>query len=127
MSESEFVRGPAMVAGYLAALESNESSRILRFFAPDAIVISPTYGVVRAAEFYPKLCFDTLKAEIDVRTICAADDDPRTVFAYFDYLWTLKDGTAKHLEVVDIFRLSGQTIGSLRIFADGLKASKSQE
>ena len=40
---------------YLAALEAADEARVLALFTGDAIVHSPLYGPVPAAEFYPAL------------------------------------------------------------------------
>lgn len=106
------------VASYLTALRRNCPDEILAFFAPNAEVISPTYGRMQAEPFYRKLCADTESVEIVVRGIYSAAGTEDVVAAHFDYDWVLADGTVKSLELLDLFTFQDGRIGQLRIFAD---------
>lgn len=107
--------------GYLNALESNDPSRILAFFAAGAKVVSPTYGQMNASDFYARLCADTKSVNISLRDISQSARDANLVFAHFDYTWVLNDGTTKVLEILDVFQMEQGKILNLRIFADGKK------
>ena len=106
-----------IISAYLTALEANHLGGILSCFAPHALITSPTYGAMEAETFYKKLCADTVKTEISGIEIHASAVDSLTWFAQFDYQWSLRDGTTKLLTILDRFRIEGDSIGALRIFA----------
>jgi hypothetical protein len=110
-----------LIRSYLLALEANQAGKILAHFSLDAEIVSPTYGRMAAAPFYEQLCADTSNVEIFLREISESRGRSDLVFAHFDYRWTLKDGSTKNLEIMDLFKLEGGKIKSLRIFADGRK------
>ena len=121
LSKPESSNSIAIIQGYLNALESNDKNQILSFFAQSAEIISPTYGRMRAGEFYTKLCADTASVVIKIRNINQTAENSDFVFAHFDYTWKLIDGTIKELEILDEFQLNQGKIQMLRIFADGKK------
>ena len=107
-----------LINDYLAALRTNDPTLILKCFTPDARIISPTYGEMPAQDFYRKLCADTESVTIAVHGIHPSASDPAVCIAHFEYLWVLKDGNKKSLVILDHFRVAGDRIKSLRIFAD---------
>jgi hypothetical protein len=54
---------------YLAALQASDEAGVLALFAGDAIVHSPLYGPVPAAEFYPALFRDTTRASLTLHGV----------------------------------------------------------
>ena len=84
-----------MVDDYLAALEAADTTRMLALFADSATVNSPLYGLVRAREFYPRLFRDTAQSTLRLRSVMVGEttESRPTVAFWFDFDWTLSDGT----------------------------------
>jgi ketosteroid isomerase-like protein len=105
-----------LAATYLAALERGDLTGILALFHPDAIVHSPLYGPLPAAEFYPRLLADTGRSELHLRGVTQGE---RLVGVWFRFDWTLPSGTATGFECVDMLELDDEgLITTLRIFYD---------
>lgn len=122
MSESALrllsVRG-RVVRRYLRGLARADARAVLRLFAPDGEVLSPLYGRMRAAEFYPVLFAATARSRITLHHVLAGIADPSTLAADFDYEWDLADGTAARFRCVDVFTFGADTrITQLAIIYD---------
>ena len=101
---------------YLTALESGDPSRVLELFADDAVVHSPLYGDLPAQHFYPRLFADTRELKLKLRTVFHAD---RSIAFWFDFDWTLSNGTPAPFRVVDIAELDDEgRIRELHIIYD---------
>jgi ketosteroid isomerase-like protein len=96
-----------LVDEYLAAIEAADAARILALFADDATVDSPLYGVVPARQFYPRLFRDTARSTLRLRSVMAGEtiENRPTVAFWFDFDWTLSDGTNAPFTVVDVAEL----------------------
>ena len=108
------------VHDYLAALEAGDVQRILTLFTADAVVHSPLYGEMPASEFYPALFADTAESKLTLKTVLHGDrDDSPTVAFWFDFDWTLADGSPAPFSVVDIAILNREgLITELHIIYD---------
>ena len=95
-----------LVEEYLSALEDRDLARLLALFADGAIVHSPLYGTLPAADFYPRLFADTRDATLALRSVLRSADG--LVAFWFDFDWTLADGTPAPFSVVDIAELDGE-------------------
>jgi ketosteroid isomerase-like protein len=105
-----------LAADYLAALERGDLEGVLALFHPEAVVHSPLYGPLPAAEFYPRLLADTGRSELLLRGVTQGE---RLVGVWFRFDWTLSSGTAAGFECVDMLELDGEgLITTLRIFYD---------
>ena len=110
-----------LVDEYLAALETADVVRILALFTDDATVDSPLYGIVPARDFYPRLFRDTAQSTLRLRSVMVGETTDRrpTVGFWFDFDWTLSDGTRAPFTVVDVAELDHeQRIESLHILYD---------
>ena len=96
-----------LVDEYLAAMEAADAARILALFTPHATVNSPLYGVVPAREFYPRLFGDTAQSRLRLRSVMAGEttENRPTLAFWFDFDWTLSDGTNAPFTVVDVAEL----------------------
>ncbi|MGI5204861.1 nuclear transport factor 2 family protein [Spirillospora sp. CA-108201] len=105
-----------LASAYLSALEAGDLEGVLGLFHPEAVVHSPLYGPLRAAEFYPRLLADTGRSELHLRGVTQGE---RLVGVWFRFDWTLSSGTAAGFECVDMLELDGEgLIATLRIFYD---------
>jgi steroid delta-isomerase len=96
-----------MVDEYLAALETADTTRMLALFADGATVDSPLYGLVPAREFYARLFRDTAQSTLRLRSVMVGKttESRPTVAFWFDFHWTLSDGTPAPFTVVDVAEL----------------------
>ncbi len=92
-----------LVARYLAAVEAADVDAVLELFAADGVVHSPLYGVRPASEFYPLLFADTAESRLTLRRTLRDGDD--AIAFWFDFDWTLSDGTPAPFSVVDVAEL----------------------
>ncbi|WP_375385176.1 nuclear transport factor 2 family protein [uncultured Microbacterium sp.] len=108
------------VADYLRALEVADLRAVLALFDDSAVVHSPLYGDVAAREFYPRLFADTSSSRLALRTVLRGEDAGAPVIAFwFDFDWTLLDGTLAPFTVVDVARLNREgKIAELHIVYD---------
>lgn len=91
------------VRAYFAALDSNDLDAMLALFSVDAVVLSPMLGEVRAATFFPKVFGASSATAITVfDVLVSAEGYPRAV-GYFNYDWTLKDGSEITFDAADVF------------------------
>jgi hypothetical protein len=108
-----------VVDEYLRAVEGRDIARLLPLFADVALVHSPVYGTVPATVFYPRLFADTRAATLTLRATLGG---PGLVAFWFDFDWTLADGTPAPFEVVDIAELDGAgRIRALHIIYDTVR------
>ena len=108
---------------YLSALERGKLEGILELFAPDAQVISPVYGRLKADVFYSTLLADTHRSALQLHhSIC--DRKANKLAVYFTYRWTLKDDSLLIFDVVDILVLDSDCkIKELSIIYDSRETS----
>lgn len=92
---------------YLDALESGDAGRVVALFRADGMVDSPLYGRLPAGEFYPALFRDTASSKLTLRSSMSGitkTGAPMVAF-WFDFDWTLADGTPAPFTVVDVAEL----------------------
>jgi hypothetical protein len=99
-----------LVSTYLQALETADAALATGLFAPDGVVHSPLYGDLPARDFYPALFADTSASILRLRRILRSAQDgggEETIAFWFDFDWTLADGTPAPFTVVDVAELDG--------------------
>jgi ketosteroid isomerase-like protein len=110
-----------IVASYLTALEHADLDGLLKLFTPDAVVHSPLYGPMPAAEFYPALFADTGESHLTLKGTMEgrSEGNARLLAFWFRFDWRLPSGRQAPFEVVDLAELSDDGhISSLRIIYD---------
>lgn len=108
------------VDDYLAALEAADVQRILSLFTTDAVIHSPLYGDMPAKDFYPALFADTAESKLALKAVLHGEHDgTATVAFWFDFGWTLANGSPAPFSVVDIAKLNSDgLITELHIIYD---------
>ncbi len=91
---------------YLDALNEGSLEKVLSLFDANAIVVSPLYGEIPAADFYRDLFADTSRSETTLLNMFEAMGDNASVALYFQYKWTLKSGKIVEFECVDVFEFA---------------------
>jgi len=110
-----------IVAAYLQAIRDGDAEAMLALFADGAIVHSPLYGTLRAAEFYPTLFADTSSATVTLLgTMRGTSVEGRALLSFlFHFDWVLPGGTPAPFDVVDVAELDDHgRISSIRIIYD---------
>ena len=98
-----------LVDDYLAAIEAADLPGVLRLFAEGGMVDSPLYGTLPATKFYPALFRDTASSRLTHRaTMTGAGPTGDVVSFWFDFDWTLADGTPAPFTVVDVAELDAE-------------------
>lgn len=106
---------------YLQFLEAGDYEKLISLFSKDAVVHSPLYGQVDAAQFYNDLFEDTSESKLTLLNIFTGEKE-NTAAVHFQFDWTLSDGTAALFEVVDVCKfLSDGKIEELKIIYDSAK------
>ena len=105
---------------YLAALNAGDLEGVRALFTPDAVVVSPLYGVRPAHDFYAELFADTSRSETTLLHVFDSSTEGRAVALHFRYVWTLTSGTVVSFECVDVFELAddGQHFTKMTIIYD---------
>ncbi len=105
---------------YLAALRNADLTGMLSLFTADALVHSPLYGPLPAAEFYQTLFSDTAAARPQLLgTTQGSTVDGRPLASiWFRFEWELPTGQQVTFDVVDLLELAGDRITALHIVYD---------
>jgi DNA-binding XRE family transcriptional regulator len=117
---------------YVEALAGRDLERLLSLFAPDAVVVSPLYGTLHAADFYPRLLADSGASRLTLLgTLNGTTVDGRPLVGiWFRFEWVLATGREAPFDVVDIAELDGEgRVERLRIMYDtaGVRPAFEQE
>ena len=92
-----------IVADYLQALDAGDLVAILKCFASNAVVNSPFLGMMAATDFFPKVLESSAKSTITVYDILVSVQGQPRAIGYFNYDWTLKDGSNVVFDAADVF------------------------
>lgn len=95
---------------YMSALGRSDYAAIKGLFAPGGRVRSPFLGEMPAGPFFDRLASASdrnLITPLDV--FVNADPSRPTATAYFQYDWTVKDGTLISFKVMDLFTFDAAT------------------
>ncbi len=79
------------------------------------MVVSPTYGAMPVEKFYATLFADTLSADVKIRSIYLATDDPSRWIAHFNYRWERRSVAEIAVQLIDLFEIKDGLIQELRI------------
>ena len=110
-----------LAEAYLTALEAADEAGVLALFTGDAIVHSPLYGPVPAAEFYPALFRDTSRAVLTLHGVTSGTSPTGAPLLglWFHFDWRLGDGRDAPFDVADMLELGPDgKITSLHIIYD---------
>lgn len=88
---------------YMTALGQSDYTAIKSLFAAGAKVKSPFLGEMDAVAFFNRLDDASSKNVITPIDIFVSSSDQNHATAYFQYDWTVKDGTLIRFKVMDLF------------------------
>ena len=107
---------------YIEWLAKGEIEKIIALFSADGQVHSPVYGVQSAKDFYEQLAEDSNSSVLQLKGIFEEKRNNRLAI-YFNYKWTLRNGTFVDFDVVDILELNKKNqITSLKIIYDTVQS-----
>ncbi|MBE0466625.1 MAG: nuclear transport factor 2 family protein [Candidatus Desulforudis sp.] len=108
---------------YLQALESGRYENLLELFSADAVVKSPLYGTVKAADFYRNLLNITDRSTITLLNLFVSSTESNVAAAQFRYQWVLRNNMPVDFECVDVFEFTDRgEIQQLTIIYDTCQA-----
>jgi SnoaL-like protein len=88
---------------YMDALGRSDYDTVKSIFAPGARVNSPFLGEMLAGPFFDRLAQASTKNVITPIDIFLSSSDKKHAAAYFQYDWTVRDGTLITFKVMDLF------------------------
>ena len=96
-------RYSAVLNTYMTALGRGDYATIKSLFAPEGRVKSPFLGDMAAGPFFDRLDGASSKNVITPIDIFVSDSQQNHATAYFQYDWTVRDGTLITFKVMDLF------------------------
>ena len=96
-------RHVSLLKTYMTALGESDYATVKSLFAPDGKVLSPFLGEMPASPFFDRLAAASTKNVITPIDIFLSEAGKHHATAYFQYDWTVKDGTLIRFKVMDLF------------------------
>ena len=87
----------------MTALDQSDYATVKRLFVPDGKVKSPFLAEMPADQFFDRLAGVSLKNVITPIDIFLSSPEKNNAIAYFQYDWTVRDGTLITFKVMDLF------------------------
>ena len=88
---------------YMTALDQSDYPTVKRLFAAEGMVKSPFLGEMPADPFFDRLAGASSKNVITPIDIFLSSAEKNHAIAYFQYDWTVRDGTLITFKVMDLF------------------------
>ena len=88
---------------YMTALGDSDYATVKSLFAADGKVLSPFLGEMPADPFFDRLAGASTKNIITPIDIFLSTSGQNHATAYFQYDWTVRDGTLITFKVMDLF------------------------
>ena len=88
---------------YMTALGQSDYATVKSLFALSGKVLSPFLGEMLAGPFFERLAGASTKNVITPIDIFLSTTDRNHATAYFQYDWTVRDGTLITFKVMDLF------------------------
>ncbi|MDQ0574133.1 nuclear transport factor 2 family protein [Agromyces albus] len=88
---------------YMEALGRSDYATIVGLFAPEGTVRSPFLGEMPAEPFFDRLGQASETNVITPIDVFLSEGDMRRAVAYFQYDWTVRDGSLITFKVMDLF------------------------
>jgi hypothetical protein len=88
---------------YMDALGRSDYGTVISLFTSDGLVKSPFLGEMPAGPFFDRLAGASAKNAITPIDIFMSQSGKNHATAYFQYDWTVRDGTLITFNVMDLF------------------------
>ena len=99
----------AILQTYMNALGRSDYATVKNLFAPGGKVLSPFLGEMPVSPFFDRLAGASTKNVITPIDIFLSASDKNLATAYFQYDWTVRDGTLISFKVMDLFSFEAGT------------------
>ena len=108
------------IKAYMRALDAGDYDTIISLFAADNQVTSPFLGTMPAADFFGQLARASSNNDITPIDVFVSESDSDHAVAYFQYDWTMADGSVVVFKAMDLFGFEpdGSRFTSLDIIYD---------
>ena len=108
------------IRNYMEALGAGEYETIVSLFTDDGTVTSPFLGTMLAPDFFEQLARASSRNVITPIDVMVSASDPARGAGYFEYDWTMADGSSVVFNVVDAFTFEpgGERFTSMTIIYD---------
>ena len=93
----------AVLQTYMQALDNSDYDTIKSLFTEDGKVRSPFLGEMNASLFFDRLAEASTDNAITPIDIFLSANDKNHATCYFQYDWTVRDGTVISFKVMDLF------------------------
>jgi hypothetical protein len=93
----------SILQNYMSALGRSDYATVKSLFAPGGKVQSPFLGEMLAGPFFDRLAGASSRNVITPIDIFLSATDKHHATAYFQYDWTVRDGTLITFKVMDLF------------------------
>ena len=94
---------------YLSALEAGDAERAAALFVPQGWVQSPFLGRVPVRDYVNKVAGASSRAKLTVYDVLVSAEGHLRAVAYYQYDWSLKDGSKVKFDCADIFNFDAAT------------------
>jgi hypothetical protein len=94
---------------YMTALGASDYATVKSLFAPGGKVLSPFLGEMLAGPFFDRLAAASSRNVITPIDIFLSESKKEHATAYFQYDWTVRDGTLITFKVMDLFTFESGT------------------
>jgi hypothetical protein len=91
---------------YVTALQRLDLDAIAGLFTPEAQVVSPLYGVMKAGDYHRLLLGDTDRTRPQLCAVFDHANNGTGAAAHLRFAWTLADRETVEFEAVDVVELS---------------------
>jgi hypothetical protein len=94
---------------YLSALEAGDAEQAASLFVPDGWVQSPFLGRLSVRDYVNKVASASSKAKLTVYDVLVSAEGHLRAVAYYQYDWSLKDGSNVTFDCADVFNFDSDT------------------
>jgi len=94
---------------YLSALEAGDAERAAALFVHDGWVQSPFLGRLLVRDYVSKVASASSKVKLTVHDVLVSAEGHLRAVAYYQYDWSLKDGSRVAFDCADVFNFDADT------------------
>jgi ketosteroid isomerase-like protein len=97
------------VRKYLAALEAGDADKAAALFVPKGWVRSPFLGQLPVRDYVAKVAAASSDAQLTVYDVLVSAEGHLRAVAYYQYDWSLKDGSRVSFDCTDVFNFDPES------------------
>jgi ketosteroid isomerase-like protein len=94
---------------YLSALEAGDAEKAASLFIRDGWVESPFLGRLPVRDYVTKVASASSRAKLTVYDVLVSAEGHLRAVAYYQYDWSLKDGSHVSFDCADVFNFDPNT------------------